>query len=188
MILKVLTMVIYRGAKFSDVENIHKILNDYASEGLMLSRSRNAIYENLRDYIIAVDGAGRFLGCGALHFVWDKIAEIRRQEEEIAKHAAAIDIKKRAVRRVKRRQRIQESDSTISNIAEAVIIPSTDNESNVPGSETVGQTDSFAPVEKKESSNKVSETKAKHQLIPPAKVVCPHSVHARNREGCKCGE
>lgn len=70
-------MIIYRAAKFSDVENIHKILNDYADEGLMLSRSRNAIYENLRDYIIAVDGAGRFLGCGALHFVWDKIAEIR---------------------------------------------------------------------------------------------------------------
>lgn len=70
-------MITYRHAKFSDVENIHKLLNDYAAEGLMLSRSRNAIYENLRDYIIAVDGHGHFLGCGALHFVWDKLAEIR---------------------------------------------------------------------------------------------------------------
>ncbi|MCQ2372901.1 MAG: N-acetyltransferase [Phascolarctobacterium sp.] len=70
-------MITYRPAKFSDVENIHKVLNDYAKEGLMLPRSRNAIYENLRDYIIAVDANNHFLGCGALHFVWDKLAEIR---------------------------------------------------------------------------------------------------------------
>ncbi len=70
-------MIIYRTATFDDVEEIHKLLNDYAKAGLMLSRSRNAIYENLRDYIIAVDDEGKFLGCGALHFVWDKLAEIR---------------------------------------------------------------------------------------------------------------
>lgn len=70
-------MITYRPASFADVENIHKLLNDYAKEGLMLPRSRNAIYENLRDYIIAVDEKGHFLGCGALHFVWDKLAEIR---------------------------------------------------------------------------------------------------------------
>lgn len=69
-------MITYRPATFSDVENIHKLLNDYAREGLMLPRARNAIYENLRDYIIAVEN-NRFLGCGALHFVWDRLAEIR---------------------------------------------------------------------------------------------------------------
>lgn len=69
-------MIVYRAAKFSDVESIHKLLNDYAKEGLMLPRSRNSIYENLRDYIIAVEN-NRLLGCGALHFVWDKLAEIR---------------------------------------------------------------------------------------------------------------
>lgn len=69
-------MISYRPATFSDVENLHKLLNDYAREGLMLPRSRNAIYENLRDYIIAVEGS-RLLGCGALHFVWDRLAEIR---------------------------------------------------------------------------------------------------------------
>ena len=42
----------------------------------MLPRARNAIYENLRDYIIAVEG-NHLLGCGALHFVWDRLAEIR---------------------------------------------------------------------------------------------------------------
>lgn len=69
-------MITYRRAKFSDVENIHKLLNDYAREGLMLPRSRNSIYENLRDYIIAVEN-NRLVGCGALHFVWYRLAEIR---------------------------------------------------------------------------------------------------------------
>ena len=69
-------MITYRQAKFDDVENIHKLLNDYAKEGLMLPRSRNAIYENLRDYIVAVQGS-HLVGCGALHFVWDRLAEIR---------------------------------------------------------------------------------------------------------------
>ena len=46
-------MITYRQATFDDVENIHKLLNDYAREGLMLPRARNAIYENLRDYIVA---------------------------------------------------------------------------------------------------------------------------------------
>lgn len=69
-------MIIYRQAKFSDVENIHRLLNDYAKEGLMLPRSRNSIYENLRDFVVAVD-KNRLVGCGALHFVWDKLAEVR---------------------------------------------------------------------------------------------------------------
>ncbi|MDY6029453.1 MAG: N-acetyltransferase [Acidaminococcaceae bacterium] len=69
-------MIVFRQAKFSDVENIHGLLNDYAKAGLMLPRSRNSIYENLRDYIIAVEN-NRLLGCGALHFVWDRLGEIR---------------------------------------------------------------------------------------------------------------
>lgn len=69
-------MITLRPARFSDVESIHKLLNEYAKQGLMLPRSRNAIYENLRDFVIAVEN-NRILGCGALHFVWDKLAEIR---------------------------------------------------------------------------------------------------------------
>ena len=67
-------MITYRQATFDDVENIHKLLNDYAHEGLMLPRARNAIYENLRDYIgaiiswrlktTALSAAGRCILCG----------------------------------------------------------------------------------------------------------------------------
>ncbi len=66
----------YRRATFHDVESIHKIVNSYAEQGLMLGRSRNVIYETLRDFVLADEG-GRVAGVGALHLVWDELAEIR---------------------------------------------------------------------------------------------------------------
>ena len=66
----------YRRAKFSDTESIHQIVNYYAEQGLMLARSRNSIYESLRDFILAEDN-GTVIGVGGLHLVWDELAEIR---------------------------------------------------------------------------------------------------------------
>ncbi len=66
----------FRFATFDDVESMHKILNDYAKAGLMLPRARNSIYENLREYVVA-DLDGAIIGIGALHFVWERLAEIR---------------------------------------------------------------------------------------------------------------
>ena len=66
----------YRRATFHDVESIHKIVNNYAEKGLMLARSRNSIYETLRDFILA-ESEGEVVGVGALHLVWDELAEIR---------------------------------------------------------------------------------------------------------------
>ena len=66
----------YRKAVFKDSESIHRIVNHYAEQGLMLSRSRNSIYESLRDFVVAeVDG--EVVGVGALHLVWDGLAEVR---------------------------------------------------------------------------------------------------------------
>lgn len=66
----------FRAATFDDTEAMYKMLNDYAKEGLMLPRARNSIYENLREYIVA-ESEGQIVGIGALHFVWDRLGEIR---------------------------------------------------------------------------------------------------------------
>ena len=66
----------YRRATFQDVESIHRIVNHYAEQGLMLARSRNYVYETLRDFVLAEDN-GTVVGVGALHMVWDGLAEIR---------------------------------------------------------------------------------------------------------------
>jgi len=68
--------VIYRKATFKDVEAIHKLINDYADKGLMLARSRNVLYETLRDMVVAED-SGVVVGVGGLHLVWDELAEVR---------------------------------------------------------------------------------------------------------------
>ena len=65
-----------RKATFGDVEAIHKLVNDYAQQGVMLPRSRNSIYETLRDVIIAEED-DRLVGVGSLHLSWDALAEVR---------------------------------------------------------------------------------------------------------------
>ena len=68
--------MIYRKAVFSDVEQIFDLVNMYAQDGVMLARSRNTLYETLRDMYVAEEN-GEILGVGGLHIVWDKLAEVR---------------------------------------------------------------------------------------------------------------
>lgn len=68
--------MLYRKATFRDVEAIQQVINQYADKGQMLARSRNMIYETLRDFVVA-EQDGRIIGVGALHLVWDELAEIR---------------------------------------------------------------------------------------------------------------
>ena len=68
--------MIYRKARFGDVESIYGLVHIYAARGEMLPRSRNTLYENLRDMIVAEDD-GTVVGVGALHIMWDRLAEVR---------------------------------------------------------------------------------------------------------------
>ncbi len=68
--------MIFRKATFSDVESILKLINGYAQQGLMLARSRNTLYEGLREFVLAEED-GEVVGVAALHLVWDELAEIR---------------------------------------------------------------------------------------------------------------
>lgn len=68
--------MILRKATFKDVEPIHKLVNENAERGLMLPRSRNVLYETLRDMVLAEED-GAIIGVGGLHLIWDELAEIR---------------------------------------------------------------------------------------------------------------
>ena len=68
--------MIYRKARFDDIESIYNLVHIYAAQGEMLPRSRNTLYENLRDMIVAED-EGAVVGVGALHIMWDRLAEVR---------------------------------------------------------------------------------------------------------------
>ena len=58
----------YRKATFADIEEIYHLVNDYATDGVMLARSRNTLYETLRDMIVAIDDEGKVVGVGEKYF------------------------------------------------------------------------------------------------------------------------
>ena len=68
--------MIYRKARFDDVEPIYQLVRVYAAQGDMLPRSRNTLYENLRDIVVAEEN-GTVVGVGALRIMWDRLAEVR---------------------------------------------------------------------------------------------------------------
>ncbi len=68
-----------RKAKVSDVPTIFKLINYYADRQLMLPKTHLQLYENLRDYSVAVqtEDEDAVWACGALHLYWQNLAEIR---------------------------------------------------------------------------------------------------------------
>lgn len=69
-------MLIIRKAILPDVEEMFEIVNFYADKGLMLARSRSTLYENIRDFVI-IEIDGEIIGIGALHVLWNDLAELR---------------------------------------------------------------------------------------------------------------
>ena len=65
-----------RKAKIGDIKRIQELINYFAGQDLMLPRSLNILYENLRDFFIYED-KNKIVGCSALHISWDDLAEIK---------------------------------------------------------------------------------------------------------------
>ncbi len=68
--------IVIRKADIGQADEIRKMVNNYASKNKMLPRSLNEIYENIRDYHVAIDGE-KVVGSGALHVFWEDLAELR---------------------------------------------------------------------------------------------------------------
>jgi amino-acid N-acetyltransferase len=65
-----------RKARIADVPDIHALIMCFAEKQQMLPKSRAEIYENLRDFYVFEQDGG-IAGCGALHIVWEDLAEIK---------------------------------------------------------------------------------------------------------------
>ncbi len=69
--------VIIRKAGMADVQVAYELLNSYAEKGELLGRSLSSLYDNLRDFQVAHQPNGEFVGVCALHICWQDLAEIR---------------------------------------------------------------------------------------------------------------
>jgi len=67
---------ILRKAKVKDVSAMAKLINGYAAKSEMLPRSHHRLYQDIRDFVVA-ECDGQVVGCGALHVVWEDMAEVR---------------------------------------------------------------------------------------------------------------
>ena len=65
-----------RKAKIEDIKYIQQLINLFAKQDLMLPRSLNELFENIRDFWVAEENK-RIVGCAALHISWDDLAEIK---------------------------------------------------------------------------------------------------------------
>ena len=69
-------MVNIRPARTSDVKAIRQLVDSYAAPGQMLSKETVTLYESVQEFTVA-ELDGKVIGCGALHVLWDDLAEVR---------------------------------------------------------------------------------------------------------------
>ncbi|HEX5969736.1 MAG TPA: amino-acid N-acetyltransferase [Intrasporangium sp.] len=68
--------VVIRRARTSDVKGIRALVAPLAERRVLVSKDAVTYYEGLQEFRVA-ERAGVIIGCGALHVMWEDLAEIR---------------------------------------------------------------------------------------------------------------
>ena len=66
-----------RSAMPKDVPTIRELVDTYTLDGRLLAKASVTLYEDVQEFLVAVDADDRVLGCGALHVMWEDLAEVR---------------------------------------------------------------------------------------------------------------
>jgi amino-acid N-acetyltransferase len=67
-----------RSARTRDVPMIRKLIDSNVESGRLLSKAPVTLYEDIQEFCIAeLDDDAALAGCGALHVMWEDLAEIR---------------------------------------------------------------------------------------------------------------
>ena len=66
-----------RRARTADVRSIRQLVDQYAAERILLSKEMVTLYEDVQEFWVAEEPAGAIIGCGALHVMWEDLAEVR---------------------------------------------------------------------------------------------------------------
>ena len=65
-----------RRARTADVRGIQALVDANTAERRLLEKATVTLYEDVQEFFVAVDGA-QVVGCGALHVLWEDLAEVR---------------------------------------------------------------------------------------------------------------
>ncbi|SDJ91490.1 amino-acid N-acetyltransferase [Nonomuraea jiangxiensis] len=69
--------VVVRRARTPDVRTVRRLVDTYAGAGpRLLEKATVTLYEDVQEFWVAERG-GQVVGCGALHVLWEDLAEVR---------------------------------------------------------------------------------------------------------------
>jgi amino-acid N-acetyltransferase len=66
-----------RPARTSDVPAVLGLIDPLVREGILLGKERVVFYESIQEFLIAEDENLNAVGCGAVHVMWEDLAEVR---------------------------------------------------------------------------------------------------------------
>ena len=69
-------MITVRRARTSDVKPIREIVDAYSAGRRLLKKETVTLYEQTQEFVVA-EKNGQVVGCGALHILWEDLAEVR---------------------------------------------------------------------------------------------------------------
>ncbi|MEI7659345.1 MAG: amino-acid N-acetyltransferase [Actinomycetes bacterium] len=65
-----------RPAQTSDIKGIRALIDSYAPQGRLLTKETVTLYESVQEFTVAIKN-NEVVGCGALHVLWEDLAEVR---------------------------------------------------------------------------------------------------------------
>jgi len=66
-----------RRARTGDVRAIRALVDTYTADRRLLNKATVTLYEAVQEFWVAAADDDRVVGCGALHVMWEDLAEIR---------------------------------------------------------------------------------------------------------------
>jgi len=82
--------VVTRPARIADMAQVAPLVNGFAAKGLMLPKTPEQLNRNFREFVVAVDPAGRVLGCAALRVYTGQLAELASLAVDEAAHGLGV--------------------------------------------------------------------------------------------------
>ncbi|WP_037912056.1 amino-acid N-acetyltransferase [Actinacidiphila yeochonensis] len=83
--------VTIRRARTSDVPALRRLLDSYVRDGILLDKATVTLYEDIQEFWVAErDQDAEVVACGALHVMWEDLAEVRTLAVDPALRGAGV--------------------------------------------------------------------------------------------------
>lgn len=66
-----------RAARTFDIDAIADLCGPLIQSRVLLGKEKVELYESVQEFVVAESPAGKVIGCGALHVMWEDLGEVR---------------------------------------------------------------------------------------------------------------